>query len=191
MSAELLVPDKDFAKARLHSISRENESDDEEVDLLDVGLPRQFIYKVFPDPSDQEILNEILTNVRLCLCSSFGVVTAKDQSISSIMAANLINSLFAALFSAANLITSSKQKQFIKLLQGEDRAAIESLLTRAYLTQENPAPLQVRWLHLMRAISNVLLDTIYRWIVKLVGHHQRCLSPDTKGSNLQPHSGEG
>ncbi len=145
MGNDLLVPSLNFAKARLYSISRTNDYDDEEVDLLDVGLPRQFIYKIFPDSNDQSVLNEILTNVRLCLCSSDGVVSPRDKSISSILAANLINSLFAALFSAANIVTSAKQAQFIKLLRGTDQAKIQSFLERAYLQQDNFAtPIKVR-----------------------------------------------
>ncbi len=145
VSKELLVPSLDFAKARLYAVYRENETDNDEVDLLDVGLPRQFIYKIFPDASDQQTLNEILTNVRLCLCSSDGVVSPKDRSISSILAANLVNSLFAALFSAANIVSSSKKAQFVKLLQGKDRDAIKSFLERAYLTQtSSETPIEVR-----------------------------------------------
>jgi hypothetical protein len=167
VSPNLLVPDLVFSRARLHNISRDDEEDDDQIDLLDIGLPPRFIYTLFPETEDRICLDEILLNVRLCMCSSTGIVEPADKSLGSILAANLVNSLFTAFFAAANILTPVKQRKFLSLLQGKDRDAIDSFLQQEYLKKENVYPVQVSFQDAYVSIADItdvaFPDATFNW----------------------------
>lgn len=141
ISDRLFDPDTDFTKARLYPVSRDgddlNTDSQEEVDLLDVGLPPRFLFKIFPEAKDQDTLGKILTNVRISLCSPSGIVTAADTTVSATIAANLVNGLFAALFKAANIDSRRQQLSLVSLLKKSDSQAIRQFVQQANIDRES------------------------------------------------------
>lgn len=126
----LLKLSMDFDKIQLHlPVLNQHRitEDDDQIDELDVlTLPRKMIYALFPNVNDQEQLESLMGQIRLCLHSSGGVVSPPEKNVGWVMASNLVNSFFASIFTTCGINDAVQQKQFINSLQ-RDEASVRSL----------------------------------------------------------------
>lgn len=88
------------------------------VDELDVlTLPRKIIYALFPNVTDQEELESLMEQIRLCLHASSGFVSPPEKNVGWVLAANLVNSLLTCICMVAEL-NQNDGIAFINSLKG-------------------------------------------------------------------------
>ncbi len=109
------------------------EEGDDEADDLELVLPPRFMYALFPDAGDETKMNDIMLRIRLCLFTSRGVVSPPEKSIGWTMAANLVNSFFAALFEVAGCDTLEQQEELLGALRDPSTTQLTNLCR-----QQNP-----------------------------------------------------
>lgn len=117
---QLLKLSNNFDRVKLH-LPVQTEfgiMEEDHVDELDVlTLPKKIIYALFPNIQDQEQMDNVMEQIRLCLHAANGFVSPPQKNVGWVMASNLVNSLLATVCSAAALPTLADQRMFIMALK--------------------------------------------------------------------------